>query len=104
MASQVQSRLLSTYLSSSSSSSSSPLLSVRDIKQEEGISEEDWIITEDGGPTSFQPPRPEALLADGLPRSFQSPCRRLREPLSKGGNNVSYLRITGWTNSCSFLV
>lgn len=113
MASQSQSRLFSTYLSSSSSHSSSHFsftssLSSRDIKQEKGIGEEDWIIAEDGGPTSFQPPRPETPLADGLPRSFQSPLGKpsgqLREPLSKGGNIVSYLRITGWTNSCSPLV
>nr|YP_010743659.1 hypothetical protein QAZ32_mgp34 [Diaporthe sojae]WET30405.1 hypothetical protein [Diaporthe sojae] len=113
MAPQFQSRLFSTYLSSSSSHSSSHFsftssLSSRDIKQEKGIGEEDWIIAEDGGPTSFQPPRPETPLADGLPRSFQSPVGKpsgqLHEPLSKGENNVSYLRITGWTNSCSPLV
>ena len=123
MASQLQSRLSSTSLSSfcsdssftlSSHSSFSPPFSYHEIKQkkgikqEKGIGQEDWIIAEDGGPTSFQPPRPETPLADGLPRSFQSPLGKpsgqLREPLSKGGNIVSYLRITGWTNSCSPLV
>jgi hypothetical protein len=100
MASQYQSRLFSSSLSSSSSSShshshshspfssSSPPLSPREIKQEKGIREEDWIMGEDGGPTSFQPP-------------LRKPCRPLREPLPKRGNNVSYPRITGWTNSRS---
>jgi len=101
MASQFQPRSFSTSAQPSCSSDSSFTLSLspRDIKQEEGIGEEDWIIGEDGGPTSFQPPRLETPLADGLPRSFQSslrkPCRGLREPLSEGENNVSYLKITG---------
>lgn len=117
MASQLQSRLSSTSLSSlpshssftySSHSSFSPSLSYpevkqkKGIKQEKGIGEEDWIIAEDGGPTSYQPPILETPQGDGLPGSSQSPLGepsgRLRELLSKGGNNVSYLRITGCTN------
>ena len=119
MASQLQSRLSSTSLSSFCSDSSftlsshscfSPPFSYHEIKQKKGITQEkwigqeDWIIAEDGGPTSYQPSileTPQGGCA-GLPGSSQSPLGEpsggLRELLSKGGNNVSYLRITGFTN------